>query len=74
MPTQDPQIFNIPFDFPFLFRPLLHAQNYLWCRANPTLKVSIFGLLTIPTSRRWPCSVAPSFTLTVQLLQFTRRP
>ncbi|GFZ47970.1 hypothetical protein JCM24511_05717 [Saitozyma sp. JCM 24511] len=24
--------------------------NYLWCRANPTLKVSIFGLLTIPTS------------------------
>jgi hypothetical protein len=50
--TQDPQIFNIPFDFPFLFRPLLHAQNYLWCRANPTLKVSIFGLLTIPTSRR----------------------
>jgi hypothetical protein len=29
---------------------LLHAQTYIWCRANPTLKVSIFGLLTIPTS------------------------
>lgn len=42
---------NIPFGYPFLFRPLLHAQNYTWCRANPTMKMSIFGLLTIPTSR-----------------------
>ncbi|EIW71044.1 hypothetical protein TREMEDRAFT_59988 [Tremella mesenterica DSM 1558] len=43
-------IFNIPLEFPFFFRSLLHAQTYLWCRANPTTKVSIFGLLTIPTS------------------------
>ncbi|KAL7419131.1 hypothetical protein Q5752_005967 [Cryptotrichosporon argae] len=43
-------ILNIPFGMPFLFRPLLHAQTYTWCRANPTLKVSIFGLITIPTS------------------------
>ncbi|GHJ90234.1 hypothetical protein NliqN6_6636 [Naganishia liquefaciens] len=41
-------IINIPFEFPFLFRSLLHAQNYLWCRANPTMKISLFGLLTIP--------------------------
>lgn len=45
------QILNIPFAFPFLFRPLLHAQTYLWCRANPTLKVSLFGLITLPTGR-----------------------
>ncbi|WWC59706.1 uncharacterized protein I303_102268 [Kwoniella dejecticola CBS 10117] len=43
-------IFNSLVGLPFLFRPLLHAQTYVWCRANPTLKVSIFGLLTIPTS------------------------
>jgi hypothetical protein len=36
---------------PFLFRPLLHAQNYLWCRANPTMSISLFGLLNIPV----PC-------------------
>ncbi|KAK6903485.1 derlin-2/3 [Kwoniella mangroviensis CBS 10435] len=42
--------FNSLIGLPFLFRPLLHAQTYIWCRANPTLKVSIFGLLTIPTS------------------------
>ncbi|ORY21749.1 Der1-like family-domain-containing protein [Naematelia encephala] len=41
---------NIPFGLPFLFRPLLHAQTYIWCRSNATLKVSIFGLITIPTS------------------------
>lgn len=46
-----PQIINIPFEFPFLFRSLLHAQNYLWCRANPTMKISLFGLLSIPV----PC-------------------
>ncbi|WVQ80228.1 hypothetical protein IAT38_002333 [Cryptococcus sp. DSM 104549] len=43
-------LFNIPLGLPFLFRPLLHAQTYVWCRVNPTVKVSIFGLLTIPTS------------------------
>ncbi|WVN87257.1 uncharacterized protein L203_102434 [Cryptococcus depauperatus CBS 7841] len=42
--------FNLLFDLPFLFRSLLHAQTYVWCRANPNVKVSIFGLLTIPTS------------------------
>ncbi|KAJ9107664.1 hypothetical protein QFC21_001124 [Naganishia friedmannii] len=41
-------ITNIPFGFPFLFRSLLHAQNYLWCRANPSMKISLFGLLTVP--------------------------
>ncbi|KAI5451137.1 hypothetical protein NCC49_002013 [Naganishia albida] len=41
-------ILNIPFGFPFLFRSLLHAQNYLWCRSNPTMKISLFGLLTVP--------------------------
>ncbi|WVQ98287.1 hypothetical protein IAU59_005410 [Kwoniella sp. CBS 9459] len=43
-------LFNTLIGLPFLFRPLLHAQTYVWCRANPTVKVSIFGLLTIPTS------------------------
>ncbi|ADV24433.1 derlin-2/3 [Cryptococcus gattii E566] len=43
-------IFNMFIGLPFLFRPLLHAQTYVWCRVNPTVKVSIFGLLTIPTS------------------------
>ncbi|WVF69561.1 hypothetical protein IAT40_004339 [Kwoniella sp. CBS 6097] len=43
-------LFNSLIGLPFLFRPLLHAQTYVWCRANPTVKVSIFGLLTIPTS------------------------
>ncbi|OCF33817.1 derlin-2/3 [Kwoniella heveanensis CBS 569] len=43
-------VLNIIIGLPFLFRPLLHAQTYVWCRANPTIKVSIFGLLTIPTS------------------------
>ncbi|WVR04820.1 hypothetical protein IAU60_001832 [Kwoniella sp. DSM 27419] len=42
--------FNVVVDLPFLFRPLLHAQTYIWCRSNPTVKVSIFGLITIPTS------------------------
>ncbi|KAK1921783.1 Der1-like family-domain-containing protein [Papiliotrema laurentii] len=43
-------LINTVVGHPFLFRPLLHAQTYLWCRANPTMKVSIFGLITIPTS------------------------
>ncbi|KAK8847622.1 hypothetical protein IAR55_005481 [Kwoniella newhampshirensis] len=43
-------VFNIPLGLPFLFRSLLHAQTYVWCRSNPTVKVSIFGLITIPTS------------------------
>ncbi|KAK4684065.1 hypothetical protein P7C73_g6141, partial [Tremellales sp. Uapishka_1] len=50
-------ILNIPFGFPFLFRAMLHAQTYLWCRANPTLKMSIFGLLTLPTSLYPPALV-----------------
>lgn len=45
-------MFNTPLGYPFLFRPLLHAQNYTWCRANPTTKISIFGLLTIPSGRK----------------------
>jgi hypothetical protein len=49
------QVFNIPFNIPFLFRPLLHAQNYLWCRANPTMSISLFGLLNIPV----PCEMQP---------------
>ncbi|KAI9636170.1 Der1-like family-domain-containing protein [Dioszegia hungarica] len=43
-------LLNVPFGFPFLFHSLLAAQTYIWCRANATLKVSIFGLITIPTS------------------------
>ncbi|KAJ9108027.1 hypothetical protein QFC20_003596 [Naganishia adeliensis] len=27
-------------------------MNYLWCRANPTMKISLFGLLNIPV----PCT------------------
>ena len=44
------QVLNLFLSHPFLFRPLLHAQTYLWCRAHPTTKVSIFGLISIPTS------------------------
>ncbi|ODN79416.1 hypothetical protein L202_03407 [Cryptococcus amylolentus CBS 6039] len=43
-------LFNIPIGLPFLFRPLLLAQTYVWCRVNPTVRVSIFGLFTLPTS------------------------
>ncbi|WVQ75807.1 hypothetical protein IAR50_005440 [Cryptococcus sp. DSM 104548] len=43
-------LFNIPIGLVFLFRPLLHAQTYVWCRVNPTVRVSIFGLFTLPTS------------------------
>ncbi|ODO08529.1 hypothetical protein L198_00259 [Cryptococcus wingfieldii CBS 7118] len=44
------ELFNIPIGLPFLFRPLLLAQTYVWCRVNPTVRVSIFGLFTLPTS------------------------
>ncbi|BEJ12501.1 hypothetical protein CspHIS471_0209610 [Cutaneotrichosporon sp. HIS471] len=37
------------FQFPFLFRPLLTALVYVWARENPTAKVDIFGLISIPT-------------------------
>ncbi|WWD21710.1 hypothetical protein CI109_106197 [Kwoniella shandongensis] len=50
-------IFNLFLGLPFLFRPLLHAQTYVWCRSNPTVKVSIFGLITIPTSLYPPALV-----------------
>lgn len=55
----DSQVMNVPFGFPFLFRPLLHAQTYTWCRANPTIKISIFGLLTIPTSCTYGDALVP---------------
>ncbi|ORX35854.1 Der1-like family-domain-containing protein [Kockovaella imperatae] len=43
-------LLNILLSHPFLFRPMLYAQTYLWCRSHATTKVSIFGLITIPTS------------------------
>jgi hypothetical protein len=56
----DAKLLNTLLDLPFLFRPLLHAQNYLWCRANPTMSMSLFGLMTIPTSRESTSPLAPA--------------
>ncbi|CAK9785582.1 unnamed protein product [Cutaneotrichosporon oleaginosum] len=37
------------FKFPILFRAFLTALVYMWARENPTAKVNIFGLISIPT-------------------------
>ena len=55
----DSQLINTAVGMPFLFRPLLHAQNYLWCRSNATMTMSIFGLFSLPV----PCEFQSSASL-----------
>ncbi len=64
------------FQVPILFRPFLSALVYVWARENPTAKVNIFGLISIPTrseSAR-PCvpkltSVYPFVLIALDLVQ-----
>ncbi|GAA5967546.1 hypothetical protein JCM11641_005690 [Rhodosporidiobolus odoratus] len=39
---------NTPLGTPFLFNPFLMAITHLWAQANPTSRVSLYGILTIP--------------------------
>lgn len=52
---------NPPFLPPFPLKPLLIALIHLWARANTTTKVSLFGLISIPSTLYPPALLALDF-------------